>query len=305
MDLTAAELSTRYNTKDVEVDGGLLRVAVWEPVGPVHGPVPTALAIHGITANHLCWPLLARALPNVRIVAPDLRGRGRSNTLPGPYGMPAHADDMAQVLQAVGADRAVVVGHSMGAFVSLVMADRHPDLVSSLVLVDGGLPLRPPAGVDDEQFVQAILGPAAQRLSMTFADKAAYQAFWRKHPAFKQDWNEVVTDYVDYDLCGSEPELRPCTSYDAVRADSRDLSSGGALLGAVERLRHPARLLLAPRGLLDEVPPLYPEAVLENWRGRLPQIAMSTVSDVNHYTIVMHERGIVRVADAVRESLRS
>ena len=95
----------------------------------------------------------------------------------------------------------------------------------------------------------------------------------------------------------------PSRNYDAVVADSRELSGGESLLGAIERLRHPVRLLLAPRGLLNEVPPLYPEAVLEHWRERQPQIAMSTVADVNHYTIVMHERGIGHVADAVREAL--
>lgn len=302
-DLTTADLLTRYSTRDVEVDGGPLRVAVWEPSEFPHRLVPTVLAVHGITANHLCWPLLAQAMPDVRIVAPDLRGRGRSNALPGPFGMPAHADDMARVLTATGSERAVVVGHSMGAFVSMVTADRHPDLVSSLVLVDGGLPLLPPPGVDGEQLVQTVLGSAAKRLSMVFSDHAEYQAFWRKHPAVAQDWNQVFADYVDYDLCGSEPELHSCTSYDAVVADSRELSGGESLLGAIERLQHPVRLLLAPRGLLNEVPPLYPEAVLEHWRERLPQIAMSTVADVNHYTIVMHERGIGRVADAVREAL--
>ena len=54
----------------------------------------------------------------VRLIAPDLRGRGRSNTLPGPFGMTRHADDMAAVLDFLGVPRAVVVGHSMGGFVS-------------------------------------------------------------------------------------------------------------------------------------------------------------------------------------------
>src|SRR5680860_1906273 len=101
MDLMAAGLLTRYSTSDVAVDGGLLRVAVWEPGGPAQGPVPTVLAIHGITANHLCWPLLAQALPDVRIVAPDLRGRGRSNALPGPYGCLLYTSDAADDLLCV------------------------------------------------------------------------------------------------------------------------------------------------------------------------------------------------------------
>ncbi|MFZ5850408.1 MAG: alpha/beta fold hydrolase, partial [Actinomycetota bacterium] len=76
---------TAYRTLDVPVDGGTLRVGVWGEAGPV------VLAVHGITANHRTWDLVADRLPDVRLVAPDLRGRGRSATLPGPFGMARHA----------------------------------------------------------------------------------------------------------------------------------------------------------------------------------------------------------------------
>lgn len=293
---------TQYTTRDVAVGGGVLRVGVWEPPG-APGPVATVLAVHGITANHRSWALLARALPGLRIVAPDLRGRGRSNALPGPYGMAAHADDLAEVLGAVGGGPAVVVGHSMGAFVTLVTADRHPDLVRSVVLVDGGLPLVTPDAEDPDEVIQAVLGPAAERLRMTFPDRPAYSEFWQKHPAFARGWTEAVAEYVDYDLDGSEPHLRPSTTYDAMAADSRDIIVGGALRAAIERLRHPARLLVAERGMLDQVPPLYPDEALEPWRQALPDLRITRVSGVNHYTITLHERGADQVARAVRDVL--
>ena len=114
-----------YETVDVEVRGGSLRVGIWgtETEAPV-------LAVHGITANHLAWQLVAEALPDVRIVAPDLRGRGRSSGLPGPYGMVQHADDLAQLIDQLGLGPVPVVGHSMGGFVAVAVADRHPDLIS-------------------------------------------------------------------------------------------------------------------------------------------------------------------------------
>src|SRR5690606_38633065 len=135
----------RYRAEEVPVRGGSMHVGVWDPEGDPAG-APTVVAVHGITSSHVAWPLLAAAMPDVRVVAPDLRGRGRSRDLPGPYGMPSHADDVAAVLEHLGVERAVAVGHSMGGFVSLVLADRHPGRVSALVLVDGGLPLLPPAG---------------------------------------------------------------------------------------------------------------------------------------------------------------
>src|SRR5690606_30778701 len=126
------------------------------------------LAVHGVTSSHKSWPLVAAALDGVRVIAPDLRGRGRSNQLPGPYGMPQHADDLAAVLDAFGADSAVVVGHSMGAFVSVVFSHRPPERVSELVLVDGGLPLAVPEGIAPDELTKAVLGPAQARLTMTF-----------------------------------------------------------------------------------------------------------------------------------------
>ncbi|MGH8826521.1 MAG: alpha/beta hydrolase, partial [Jiangellaceae bacterium] len=178
-----------------------------------------------------------------------------------------------------------------------------PALVTALLLVDGGLPLDAPPGVGVDEAVQAVLGPAAERLAMTFPSRAAYRKFWQQHPAFVDDWSPAVADYVDYDLFGDEPRLRPSTSFDALAADSRDITLGTALPKALERLRHPARLLLAERGMLDQLPPLYPDDALAPWRGKQPRLRIDRVDGVNHYTITMHERGITHVAEAVRALL--
>src|SRR6478609_8022023 len=121
------------DTLDVPVAGGSLHVTAWERHG---APV---LAVHGITSSGWVWPFLAADLDRP-LVAPDLRGRGRSNSLPGPYGLAAHAADCAAVVEAVSDQPVVVVGHSMGGFVATVLAARRPELVRGVVLVDGGLP---------------------------------------------------------------------------------------------------------------------------------------------------------------------
>ena len=282
----------------VPVRGGELTVACW---GPEDGPV--VLAVHGITANHLSWPWLAEQLPGVRLIAPDLRGRGRSNQLPGPFGMPQHADDLAAVLEHFAAPPAVVVGHSMGAFVSLVLANRHPDAVSSLVLVDGGLPLPSPEGLSDDEATRAVLGPAAARLSMTFESRAQYEDFWRKHPAFSGQWSQRIADYANYDLEGEAPRLTPSSSYEAVAADAIELRGGASLMKALEGLAHPTTFLAAPRGLLNEVPPLNSADEIAAWSARLPTVVFGRVNDVNHYTIVMSELGAAAIAKVVVEQL--
>lgn len=284
---------TAYRTLDVPVEGGALRVGVWGEAGPV------VLAVHGITANHRTWDLVADRLPDVRLVAPDLRGRGRSAALPGPYGMARHAADLAAVLAAVGAGPAVVLAHSMGAFVAVTLAHTDPDRVARLVLVDGGLPLTPPPGLDDAAVLAAVLGPAAERLSMTFPTRAAYRDFWRGHPALAADWGPAVARYVDYDLTGAEPALRPSAVLAAVQEDSAEIHSAATVGPALAALAHPAVFLRAPRGLRDEPPGLYPEPEVAAWAARLPGLRWATVPGVNHYTVLLADRGADAVAAEV------
>ena len=289
-----------YRTTEIPVRGGTLHTAIWGPEDPA---APTILAVHGVTASHKAWPKLAEALPEVRIIAPDLRGRGRSNDLPAPYGMPSHAEDLAAVLAALTSGPVVVVGHSMGGFVSVVLANLYPERVRSLVLVDGGLPLQVPAELSDDQIVAAVLGPAAERLNATFPSRDAYRSYWKQHPAFSADWSPAVEEYVDYDLTGEEPVLRPATRYQAMADDTAELRRGPSLLKALDELTVDTLALRAPRGLLDEPAGLYAPGYLDSWAEKLPALKVREVPDVNHYTIIMGGAGATAVAAAVREVL--
>lgn len=275
------------------VEGGLMRGGVWGA-----DDAPALLAVHGITSHHLAWADVARALPDHRVIAPDLRGRGGSADLPGPWGMARHADDVVAVLDHLGLDCVPIVGHSMGAFVAAAAAHRHPDRISRVVLVDGGLPLELPPGVDVSQ-IDAALGPALARLTMTFESRETYRAFWRAHPAFVDEPPADLDAYSDYDLTGTAPALRPRPSADAVRTDSRELYGAPIVVDALAALAG-AALLTAPRGLQNETPGLYPPAVLDRWRTALPALTVHEVADVNHYTIVMGERGAAAVAEVLR-----
>ena len=279
----------------VAVPGGALYVGGWHP--DAEG-LPWLL-VHGVTASHLAWSWVAEAARDVRLIAPDLRGRGRSADARGPLGMAAHADDLAAVLDATGVERAVVVGHSMGAFVSAVFADRYPDRVERVVLVDGGLPLDLPPGMPPRDAVRHVLGPTAARLEMRFADRTHYRNFWREHPAFVGREDPLLDDYFAYDLVGDEPELRPATTFATVEADSLDQNTGTDLIDALERMPRPTALLAAERGLRGEVPPLYDD--LDRVRREFPALtAARRVSDTDHYSIVMSGPGARAVVRTVR-----
>lgn len=290
-----------YRTIDVPVEGGELRVGVWDPVGE---HARDLVLVHGVTSSHLAWPLVVERLPGVRVIAPDLRGRGRSNGVTGAAGLAAHADDLVAVLDAVGIDRVTVAGHSMGAFVAVVFAHRHPDRVSRLVLIDGGLPLDAPAGLDADALVAAILGPTAARLSMRFADAEAYRDFWGQHPAFRDAWTPELEHYLEYDLVDDgEGALRPATSYQTTVDDTVDLTTGTALPAALAGLRHPTRFVSVPRGLQDETPGLYAPEHAARVVAAYPGVRHTALDDFNHYTIVMSPDGADAAAAIIREEL--
>lgn len=282
-------------THAVGVAGGALHVGEWHPdaVG-----LPWLL-VHGVTASHLAWSWVAREAPDVRLVAPDLRGRGRSADVHGPLGMAAHADDLAAVLDTAGVDRALLVGHSMGAFVSAVFAGRHADRAAAVVLVDGGLPLDLPAGMPPVEAVRHVLGQTAARLEMRFPTTAAYRDFWRAHPAFAGREDPLLDAYFAYDLVGSAPELRPATTLATVEADSIDQNTGADIAGALDRMPRPTVLLAAERGLRGEIPPLYPD--LNRVRDAAPRLRDARrVSGTDHYSIVMSRAGAREVVAAAR-----
>lgn len=271
----------------------------------VRASAPTVLAIHGITSNSHTWFPVARALgTHATLAAVDLRGRGRSNELPAPFGFGAHVHDMVAVLDALELERPVVVGHSLGAYVAAALADAHPDRVASLVLVDGGLSIPEARDADPEPFMAAFLGPALARLKMTFPDRDAYRSWWAAHPALAGSdvLPEDLAAYADHDLVGPGGEMRSSVNPDCVGPDGRDVLQATA----TQRLTGPAVLLCAPRGLADEPHPMQPLEVVEGWAAaRRERRRGLQVPGVNHYTIILGQRGAAAVAAELVNAVRA
>jgi len=282
-----------YSSFDVPVSGGSLHVGQWGAGDRV------VVAAHGITGNHRSWQGVARALsPDTTLVVPDLRGRGSSTKLAGPFGMRAHAEDLIAVLDHLEIDRAVLAGHSMGAYVATTAATRDRDRWSHVVLVDGGVALPLPQGVDPDAMLAGVLGPALERLEMSFADRDAYHAFWRAHPALSEPgaWNEDTEAWLDHDLVATEHGLRSSAAIEAVRFDGTELLVDHEVRHAFDDLTQPAVLLRAPRGLLNQVPPLLPDEIIDPMRDRWPIRLEMLVGDTNHYSILLAHRGARVVA---------
>ncbi|MEU8143798.1 alpha/beta hydrolase [Nonomuraea sp. NPDC048901] len=273
-----------------EVDG--MRVATFG-TGP-----RLIIAVHGITASLMAWAAVARLLPaDWSLVAMDLRGRGHSAALPGPYGLTRHAEDVLRVADHVGAGpETVLTGHSMGAYVA-ALAGAERDF-ARVVLVDGGLPLPLPEGADPDAVLEATLGPAVERLRRTFPTPEAYVGFFMAHPAFLDSWNADAEAYVRYDLTGTEGALRSRVAGDAVREDGRWMLTESERIGAaLSAIGAPLSLIRAPRGLLNQDTGMLPDALAATWTARLPGLADEVIPGCNHYTIMFDERCASIVAD--------
>ena len=97
---------------------------------------PTIVLLHGAGFDHSTWALHSRwfAHHGFGVLAPDLPGHGRSSGAPLPT-IADMADWTAVLLDAAGAARAKLVGHSMGSLIALETAARHPAKVSALGLI--------------------------------------------------------------------------------------------------------------------------------------------------------------------------
>lgn len=115
----------------VEVDGVALAYrAAGDPAAP-----PVVL-LHGLGEDESGWLTVLPTLADThRVYAVDLRGHGRS-AHPGRYSFELMRDDVLGFLDAVGVDRGVVIGHSMGGLVALLLAQAAPHRISHLIMED-------------------------------------------------------------------------------------------------------------------------------------------------------------------------
>ena len=139
--------------------------------------VPLVL-LHGFPLDHRMWASMAAALPaGSRVIAVDLPGHGHSDLGHLPASLDATADAVHATLRAQGEGHAVVVGLSMGGYVALAMAERHPGFVRGLGLVDTKSTadddaaregrLKVAAAVEETQTLDAVMGMPAKLLGPT------------------------------------------------------------------------------------------------------------------------------------------
>jgi pimeloyl-ACP methyl ester carboxylesterase len=126
---------------------------------------------HGLTA------LGERLAPDVRFVAVDLRGHGFSDKPPTGYCVEEHVDDLLQLIDALGLERPILLGHSIGGAIATYAAEAAADRVGGLVLFD--------AVVGDRRFVEGasfVVEAFGASLEERFATFDEYHGRWLAEP---------------------------------------------------------------------------------------------------------------------------
>jgi pimeloyl-ACP methyl ester carboxylesterase len=287
---------TREARGRIAADGIELAFGYWPGRGQ---PV---VALHGITANFLNFIGLAERLAGrVPLFALDLRGRGDSDKPAGPYGFAQHARDVAAAMRAMGLERSVIVGHSMGGFVATALAVQNPELVSAVVLVDGGLVIKPNTSAPVDDSIRASLAERINQLTRTYESRAAYREFWKSRPNFPpEDWGPWVEAFLDYEVAGDGP-VQPKASQPAVLADMSEGVNTQTILARSRALEVPVYFVRAEAGFTRTQAPLYPDSVMHEIRGYVRDLRERKIRGSTHYTILLGERGASEIAHLIAE----
>lgn len=160
------------------------------------GDGPTVLFIHGTSLDHRMWrPQVAALAPRYDVITYDGRGFGSSSLPTGPF---CHYQDAAALLDHLGVERAIVVGHSSGGLYALELALARPALVAGLALLSSGLGGGAPFPADLLALVTDLRTTATER------GIEAARAIWRECvlfapareiPSVRDELDAMLTEY--------------------------------------------------------------------------------------------------------------
>lgn len=248
----------------------------------------TVIGIPGLSANLRSFDVIYEPLDDERFrkVAFDPRGRGRSdNTGPGTFGWPAHAKDVIEIADQLGAETFDVLGWSMGAWIAMVVAQMVPRRVRKVVLIDA-------AGVPEES-IKVPIYAGLDRLSAVFPSRDAFMSIVRHMPHYQpfEPWERLF----DYELVEVAGGVTFRTQKEAPWEDEqyRQTQDPYELWSA---LTMPVLLLRAAQ----EIPPNFGFLITKNDYERfLREVPKAEGVEIaaNHYTIGMNEDAARAIAD--------
>jgi pimeloyl-ACP methyl ester carboxylesterase len=225
---------------------------------------------------------MAKALaPRYRIIAMDLRGRGLSEKPPTGYSIAHHCQDIRVLLENLGVERAVIMGHSLGALIALAFGAKHPERVECLILVDGAGKL----SAEQTEKVFAGIQPTLDRLGKVFPSSEAYLDLMKKNPLL-QPWSPALETYYLYEIEDVEDGVRSRVQPEHIKEEAENLGN----LDVAEfypQIKCPVLILRATEGMLGPDDILLPKKVVERMLQEIPDARCVDLQGSNHYSIVL------------------
>ena len=257
-----------------------LNVAEWPGEGP---PI---LALHGSTSTHHTWSKLAADFPARRVIAPDLRGRGGSMAMGGPYGLTTHARDVQALIEARDLRDVVLVGHSMGGFISPLVAKLANGRVTRMVLLDGGPPVALPFF-----FVKPVVRMVFQRQARAVARPfesvdALVDGPWgsmlKNHPHELK----VIAGWLAASAIGPDGRKTMAVVPESLPEDGVSSFFDPEIRRSSRELACPAHFLYASWGAKDGARPLYTPRWAAALQKSIPDLICTHVEGANHLTLL-------------------
>lgn len=296
VEAAAAEAPTWPERRAIKMWDGEASFLAWEKADPRAAAV---LFAHANGFNALTYrALFAELAEELRIYAADLRGHGKSTLAANPKGMSSwliYRDDLLRMLQELDGRPKILVGHSLGATVSLMAAAARPGWATGLVLVEPVI--LPPRDLRWIRILRALglidrlfpmVARAKRRRSIWPSPQAMFDAY-RGRGAFRSWPEEVVRDYVaggtvDY-LEDGQVRLACTPGWEAANYSAGPPDIWEEIAG----LRCPTTLIVGAKRSTC------PEPVIEMLLKEKPDITVVRVGDASHFLpmetpeIVRHE----------------
>jgi N-formylmaleamate deformylase len=242
-----------------EVDLGEVRLH-WTRTGGGHPPVVLA---HGLTDDGLCWTPVAEALEGeYDLVMVDFRGHGLSSTPETGYDPDTLGRDLLDASAALGLDRPVIAGHSLGALAALIAAGTRPSQVRGIFLED------PPGWWTGDQNRRPSDGVAQTRSEI----EARFGADPGKLAAQCREDNPRWSDEELRHWIAAQMRVRPQVL--GFLEESAGLTQWGPILAAIEC---PVRLVAA-----DVERSAVSDAAVAALAQRVPQVRASRIAGAGH-----------------------
>jgi pimeloyl-ACP methyl ester carboxylesterase len=202
------------------------------------GGVPLVL-LHGFPLSSAIWDPLRPALAEVaRLVTPDLRGFGGSDKPDGGYAMAELAADVVALADALGLERFVLGGHSMGGYVAMRVAAAVPGRLAGLVLIDTRAEADAPEAAERRTAAIAAIGrDGGSAFLDAFVPNLLGASTRERAPRLLAELRAIAAAVPDHVLAGCQRGMRE-------RPDSRALLAGLdlpalALVGAEDAITPP------------------------------------------------------------------